>query len=209
MIRLELSPLGAVVLGAGLVVLSMFSACLAAWWVDRKHRGDASAPTTATQDSAASLDADWMRSQVHALLRSQAQLHDQMNQQRASLARICDQLDQAPPRILAPAPDAQGEATQRPKQDASVAPAPSASRAALSAVPAGTPAPSPVSARSPMGDAPMPMPRPRSEPAVTAEEPERELSDEEIDALPPELPAAANQRKRILAPPKKPTLRNL
>jgi hypothetical protein len=40
------------------------------------------------------------------------------------------------------------------------------------------------------------------------EEPERELTDEEIDALPPELPPA-KPRKRILPPPKQPAWRKL
>jgi hypothetical protein len=53
---------------------------------------------------------------------------------------------------------------------------------------------------------PVPQPKP-----VYDDEPEpmRELSDEEIDALPPDLPVADKARKRILPTPKRPVLRNL
>ncbi|MDH6594219.1 hypothetical protein M2165_004108 [Variovorax sp. TBS-050B] len=47
-----------------------------------------------------------------------------------------------------------------------------------------------------------PVPEPEAAPA-------RELTDEEIDALPPELPPAGPPRKRILPRPPKPTLRSL
>lgn len=52
-------------------------------------------------------------------------------------------------------------------------------------------------------------PLPQLEPVYDEPEPERVLSDEEIDALPPELPPADRPRKRLLSPPKKPVLRNL
>ena len=52
-------------------------------------------------------------------------------------------------------------------------------------------------------------PLPRPEPTYEREEPAPELSDEELDALPPELPDSGKLRKRILPAPKKPSLRNL
>jgi hypothetical protein len=52
-------------------------------------------------------------------------------------------------------------------------------------------------------------PLPRQEPVYDEPESERMLSDEEIDALPPELPLEGQPRKRLLSPPKKPVLRNL
>jgi len=194
MIRLDLSPLAAVVLGSALVMLALLSAWLAAWWVSRRFRRDASPSTTTAPSPDASLDADWMRSQVQALQRSQAQLHDKLDRQSASLAHVNDYLRHAPPRPLAPAANTRNEAP--PNSMASTAAPPSAPR------------PAPISARPPTPDA-APTPLARAEPRVEAAEPERELSDEEIDALPPELPAAAKQRKRVLAPPKKPTLQNL
>ncbi|MEJ8810711.1 hypothetical protein WKW77_06505 [Variovorax ureilyticus] len=66
--------------------------------------------------------------------------------------------------------------------------------------------PSPASARPPaLTHAPLP----RSGPAAAPDEPERELSDEEIDALPPELPAPGKPRKRIQHAPTRPPLRSI
>jgi len=70
-----------------------------------------------------------------------------------------------------------------------------------SAIPAPT-----VSARPPEL---MHTPLPRSEPTYEQEEPAPELSDEELDALPPELPDSGKPRRRVLPAPKKPSLRNL
>lgn len=208
MIRLDLSPLAAVVLGSALVMLALLSAWLAAWWVSRRFRRNASPSTTTAPSPDASLDADWMRSQVQALQRSQAQLHDKLDRQFASLAHVNDYLSHAPPRPLAPAANTRNEAP--PNSMASTAAPPSAPRPAQAGVLAAAPAQrsAPISVRPPTPDA-APTPLPRAEPRVEAAEPEVELSDEEIDALPPELPAAVKQRKRILAPPKKPTLQNL
>ena len=67
------------------------------------------------------------------------------------------------------------------------------------------PAPS-VSARPPeMMQRPLPSPAPSYAP----DEPEIELSDEEIDALPAEIPVPGRARKRILPAPKKPVMREL
>ncbi len=56
---------------------------------------------------------------------------------------------------------------------------------------------------------PQPAPVATPEASKTAEMPERELTDEEIDALPPDLPVpVASQRKKLPAP-KKPVLRNI
>ena len=49
----------------------------------------------------------------------------------------------------------------------------------------------------------------RAEPVYPSEMPTRELTDAEIDALPPELPAAGLPRKRILPAPSKPVLKRL
>ncbi|MDM0112107.1 hypothetical protein QTI66_08095 [Variovorax sp. J22R133] len=52
-------------------------------------------------------------------------------------------------------------------------------------------------------------PLPRREPFDAPEHVERELSDEELDALPPELPTPDKPRKRILPAPRKPPLSSL
>lgn len=66
--------------------------------------------------------------------------------------------------------------------------------------------PAAVSARPPELElTPLPRPEPLQESEVAAPE----LSDEELDALPPDLPAPDKARKRILPPPKKPPLRSL
>lgn len=52
-------------------------------------------------------------------------------------------------------------------------------------------------------------PLPQPEPVYDEPAPEPVLSDEEIDALPPELPLADKPRRRILPTPKKPVLRKL
>ena len=54
-----------------------------------------------------------------------------------------------------------------------------------------------------------PVPVPRADIAPEAERPELELSDEEIDALPPELPTLAKPRKRVLPAPRKPPLQSI
>ncbi|CAN5887453.1 hypothetical protein BH11PSE13_BH11PSE13_39430 [soil metagenome] len=64
----------------------------------------------------------------------------------------------------------------------------------------------PMSARPPEL---MQTPLPRVEPVYSATVPTRELTDEEIDALPADLPELTLPRKRILPSPRKPTLRNL
>ncbi|APW38284.1 hypothetical protein RD110_14690 [Rhodoferax koreense] len=46
-------------------------------------------------------------------------------------------------------------------------------------------------------------------PAAIEEAPARELSDAEIDALPPDLPARAPPRRRVLPAPKSPAMRRL
>lgn len=52
-----------------------------------------------------------------------------------------------------------------------------------------------------------PLPRPQA--TYEQVEPVPELSDEELDALPPELPGSGKPRKRVLPAPKKPSLRSL
>ena len=64
----------------------------------------------------------------------------------------------------------------------------------------------PMSARPPEL---MQTPLPRAEPVYSATVPTRELTDEEIDALPADLPELTLPRKRILPSPRKPTLRSL
>jgi type VI secretion system protein ImpL len=72
--------------------------------------------------------------------------------------------------------------------------------------PVPTPAPASLSARPPelMGT-----PRPQPAPVCAPQEPERELSDEEIDALPPDLPAPTRLQGKKLPAPRKPVLRNI
>ncbi|WP_219210047.1 hypothetical protein [Variovorax boronicumulans] len=84
---------------------------------------------------------------------------------------------------------------------------------ARSPAPALVPVPRPV-APSPRAVSARPpelllTPLPRPEPIYDEPEPEPELSDEELDALPPELPVPDRPRRRILPAPKKPVLRNL
>jgi hypothetical protein len=55
----------------------------------------------------------------------------------------------------------------------------------------------------------MQTPLPRPAPSYAADAPELELSDEEIDALPAELPVPGPARKRVLPAPKKPVMREL
>ena len=64
----------------------------------------------------------------------------------------------------------------------------------------------PISARPPEL---LHTPLPRTAPVHSPPETPRELTDEEIDALPADLPEASMPRKRILPSPKKPTLRSL
>lgn len=51
--------------------------------------------------------------------------------------------------------------------------------------------------------------RPQPGPVAVQEEPERELTDEEIDALPPDLPPPVRSRSRKMSAPNKPILRNI
>lgn len=68
------------------------------------------------------------------------------------------------------------------------------------------PIPAPPSARPPELSE---TPRPQPVPVYAAEAPERELSDEEIDALPPDLPVPNRLSTRKLPAPKGPILRNI
>ena len=66
--------------------------------------------------------------------------------------------------------------------------------------------PAPNAARPPeMGLTPLPRPETNWEPQT----PERELTDEELDAMPADLPAASPLRKRLKAAPAKPPLRQI
>jgi hypothetical protein len=74
--------------------------------------------------------------------------------------------------------------------------------------------PAPVSAPGPVSRAARPpesmdTPRPQPAPVCAPQEPERELSDEEIDALPPDLPVPNRLQGRKLPAPKRPVLRNI
>ena len=71
---------------------------------------------------------------------------------------------------------------------------------------APAPAPAVVSARTPES---MGVPRAQPEPVHAPKAPERELSDEEIDALPPDLPLPIRPQGRKMSAPKKPILRNI
>jgi|GEM_PF-2587888 len=51
--------------------------------------------------------------------------------------------------------------------------------------------------------------RPQPVPFAVPEEPEKELTDEEIDALPPDLPPPIRSRSRKMSAPNKPILRNI
>jgi hypothetical protein len=73
-------------------------------------------------------------------------------------------------------------------------------------MPMPTPAPVSLLARPPEL---MDTPRPQPAPVCAPQEPERELSDEEIDALPPDLPAPTRLQGRKLPAPKKPVLRDI
>lgn len=64
-------------------------------------------------------------------------------------------------------------------------------------------APPPAAQHAPQ---PAPLARPASKPEPVAQ---RELTDDELDALPPDLPPLGKPRKRVMAPPKKPPLRSL
>lgn len=81
-------------------------------------------------------------------------------------------------------------------------------------LPPRVPPPNAVASRAPAVSARPPelllTPLPRPKPLYDDEaEPLAEPSDAELDALPPELPAAEKPRKRILRAPKKPTLHSL
>lgn len=99
-------------------------------------------------------------------------------------------------------------------------------RALLSASPlprreAPMPVPAPVPGPKPPAPVSSPAARPPQMPALpqiplpppatvhTQEAPERELTDEEIDALPPDLPAPVRPPGRKLLAPKGPVLRNI
>ncbi|MDH6168963.1 hypothetical protein M2282_004127 [Variovorax boronicumulans] len=69
-----------------------------------------------------------------------------------------------------------------------------------------TPAPSPAPARPPGS---MVMRPPPPAPVESPELPESELSDEEIDALPPDLPPPLRPRSKKMSAPGKPVLRSI
>lgn len=106
-----------------------------------------------------------------------------------TLLRAFSQLPGTPPAVVVPP----------------VRPAPSQAPAVRA--PAPRPAPVPPSPRPPeWTEAPLRQP---AAAMVAPEEPERQLSDAEIDALPPDLPAPSRFSGRKLPAPKGPTLRNI
>ena len=87
-----------------------------------------------------------------------------------------------------------------------VAPEPAARLTAMPGTARVLPTPASLSARPPEL---LLTPLARAEPVYPSEVPTRELTDAEIDALPPELPAAGLPRKRIMPAPAKPVLKRL
>ena len=106
--------------------------------------------------------------------------------------------------------DAQRQAEWRALLSGSPTPRPVKTPQAVSRAERTAPVPQPA----PATDSACPpelMGAPRSQPMLVhaPEVPERELSDEEIDALPPDLPAPTRLQGRKLPAPKKPVLRNI
>lgn len=126
-----------------------------------------------------------------AIAARQQRWQDEQDERRAADCRALLYAFNAPPAATAPSsarPDAE---PQRPRVRAPDA--------------AGRP-PAAVSARPPELEL---TPLPRPEPAPEPEAAQPELSDEELDALPPELPVPGKARKRVLPAPRNPPLRSL
>lgn len=75
--------------------------------------------------------------------------------------------------------------------------------------PAYAPKPVPPPARSPWPPEPMAVPQPPRAAVGAPDAPEQALSDAEIDALPPDLPAPVRPQRKKLPAPKAPVLRNI
>lgn len=205
---LDIHPLALALLVGAPAVSALAGAALAARWMRRPADKTRADPVPDLESSSqAHLDAS-AQVMVHlkAMLRSQDALHAEVLQCREALARLDRQLlagRAAVAHVREPLPDAPKEAQQ-------VAPPSVKPPRAAQAVPPPSRSPSPPSPRppsSPPAAVLQPLPRPQSVDLAAA--PEVELTDDEIDALPPELPAPALPRKRVLPPPRKPTLNRL
>jgi len=182
MIALEIT-LGSIALLAIEVILLALSSALLAAWLFRRHRPPERPQTLLPSET---VPPESLEPQLQALQRNQERLATCLEDCRAIVMRI-ERRQVASGLETAPHPRSEAR---------TVVPA--------ARIPTATPR---VSARSVLAP-PTPVPRPRAAIAV-ATPPETELTDEEIDALPPDLPAATRPRKRSLPPPRKPPLQSL
>ena len=163
------------------VLVSLLPALVSTVWVTRALRHHGQGEQTAAPTKQADLDTlPQLAAQLHALQRSQAALQVELTSCRDAVARIHRQLPSE--RI--------GSASQR--ATATVRP---------------TTVEAPAAARPPQRLMPQPLARPAPVAETIAQA--VELSDAEIDALPPDLPALDKARKRVLPAPRKPTLQRL
>ena len=209
---LDIHPLALVLFVLAPVVSALAGAALAARWM---RRPEEQAPPDLNPGLAFTaqthLDAtSQLMTQLRALQCSQDSLHLEVIHCREALARvhrqllakyepggrIDDPLPSPPKKAQQAAPQPQPQPPVRTPESAQPVPSPSRSL---------SPPLQPPS--SPPSVALQPLPRPQ--PVALAAAPEVELTDDEIDALPPELPAPATPHKRVLPPPRKPMLNRL
>ena len=209
---LQITLLGVFALVTPVLVLAMVSVALAARLARAGHEESRSAPpATPSFDANDQLgQLDQLRAQVQTLQRSQKALHAELAHCRNAIARIERDGRQALPQgtaIESLGPSALAASRRTPPD---IPPPPNTPLANGIESRQETKLPPVCAITSPAAERrgpPLPLPRP--EPQVQAVEAKPELSDEEIDALPPEVPTPGKPRKRILPPPKKPAMRSL
>lgn len=198
------------------LVVGALGAMLGAWACSRSHRAELDAQSNAFELAREKADRDlqqvllcvpqWVQKAVRLefelVVRQQAERWKEQLREQQRWQSEQDELRLAEWRALVPgSPRRPGKAPVPAVAVAPERPSPVPERAF---VPRPMPAPPP--ARSPE---PSEVARPQPAQARAAEVPERELSDEEIDALPPDLPTPNRLSGRKLPAPKGPVLRNI
>lgn len=206
---LQTTPLGIVVLVLSLALLAVASAALTVW-VARTNakRSEDTRPAQSNEDLI-----DQLRAQLQALRHAQKAALAELADCRAAIARLDRDRQPQPNRTTVESPRGSetGVSPPTPQGTALQKQSPPLAKEVEHQHRPSAEKQSPVrtTARPTFEPPAVPQPLPRPAPFVETPRTEPELSDEEIDALPPELPSPDKPRKRILPPPRKPTLRSL
>ncbi|SCX68184.1 hypothetical protein [Variovorax sp. EL159] len=198
------------------LVVGVLGAVLGAWAYSHSRQAELEAQSHAFELAREKANRDWqqallcvpqwiqqnIRLELEIVVRQQAERWKEQLREQQRWQSEQDELRQAEWRaLLSGSPQRPGKA---PVPVVATAPKRSAPMPERAFVPRPIPAPPPSHSPEPSET-----PRPQPVPVYMTQVPERELSDEEIDALPPDLPTPNRLSGRKLPAPKGPVLRNI